>query len=308
MPIPRIVIVGSSNTDMVVQAPRLPRPGETLLGGTFITAAGGKGANQAVAAARLGARVTFVARIGLDALGDQAVAGFQEDGIDTRYMFRDPNAPSGVALILIGEKGENMIVVAPGANARLSVQDIHTANKALLSADILVAQLEVPLDTVEAALSLAQSNGIPTILNPAPAQKLEGPLLQRVTYLTPNETEAGLLTGIEVSDETSGVRAGRALLEMGVEHVIITMGSQGALRVDREQEILIPTVSVNAVVDTTAAGDAFNGALAYAVGSGMDLDRAIWFANCTGAFSVTKMGAQPSMPTMEDLRRWMECP
>lgn len=305
MSIPHIVVVGSSNTDLVVQAPRLPRPGETLLGGTFITAAGGKGANQAVAAARLGARVTFVARVGSDPFGDQAIAGFQEDGIDTRYVFRDPEAPSGVALILVGEKGENMIVVAPGANARLSVEDIHTAEEALLSADVLVAQLEVPLDTIEAALSLAWANRIPTILNPAPAQKLERKLLQKVTYLTPNETEAGLLTKIEVSDEERGMRAGRALLEMGVGHVIVTLGSRGTLRVDREREAVIPTISVSAV-DTTAAGDAFNGALAYAVGSGMDLDHAIRLAHRAGAFSVTKMGAQPSMPTMEDLGRWME--
>jgi ribokinase len=290
---------------MVVQASRLPRPGETLLGGTFITVAGGKGANQAVAAARLGARVTFVARVGSDTLGDQAIAGFQNSGIDTRYVFRDPEAPSGVALILIGEKGENMIVVAPGANARLSVQDIHAAKEALLSADVLVVQLEVPLESIEVALSLARSEGIPTILNPAPAQKLEQSLLQNVTYLTPNETEAALLTDMQISDTGDGVRAGRTLLEMGVGHTIITMGNRGALRVDRVQEILIPTVSVNAV-DTTAAGDAFNGALAYGVGTGMDLDRAIRFANCAGALSVTKMGAQPSMPAIEDLRQWRD--
>lgn len=300
-----IVVVGSSNTDMIVQMERIPRPGETIIGGRFTTAPGGKGANQAVAAARAGGQVTFVAKVGEDVLGEQAVAGFTRDGIDVEFVFRDRAEPSGVALIFVGADGENSIAVASGANARLSKADIKKARSALARSGILVMQLETPLDTVREAAALATRHGVRVILNPAPAQALDDGLLRQVSILTPNETEAELLTGVKVDSDQSAARAASVLMGKGVETVIITLGARGAWVSTPAYSRLIPGFKVKPV-DTTAAGDVFNGALAVALSEEAPLDQAVRFANAAAALSVTKLGAQPSAPKRKSINQFLK--
>lgn len=299
---PRILVVGSSNTDMIARVPRLPRPGETILGGEFITAAGGKGANQAVAAARAGGDVTFIARVGKDMFGERALAGFARDRIKVRFIKRDAHKPSGVALIFVSGSGENSIAVAPGANARLSPADVKRAQTEFKHADVLLTQLETPLPTVIAAVKLAARNRLLTILNPAPAQALPDDLLKHVSILTPNEHEAEWLTGIKVAGETSGIRAAAKLRARGVQTVIITLGARGALVVSGESSYIVPGFKVKPV-DTTAAGDVFNGALALALAEGIDLRAAVHFANAAAAISVTRLGAQPSAPRRSEIEK-----
>ncbi|MCP5524157.1 MAG: ribokinase [Verrucomicrobiales bacterium] len=299
---PGIVVVGSSNTDMILRLPRIPRPGETLLGGEYLTAAGGKGANQAVAAARAGGQVTFVARVGTDSLGDQAVAGFCRERINVDFLRRDPKCPSGVALIFVSAAGENSIGVAPGANGRLAVADVRRARQAIAEADVLLVQLEVPLPVVLAAVAMAHAAGTPVILNPAPAQKLPADLLRRVDVLTPNESEASLLTGVKVKDVAGAGRAARKLRAQGVGTVIVTLGAKGALLVTGEGEVLVPSFPVEPL-DTTAAGDVFNGALAVALGRGHSLVESVRFACAAAALSVTRLGAQPSAPRRGAIQR-----
>ncbi len=301
---PRIVVVGSSNTDMVIQSARIPAPGETILGGRFVMAAGGKGANQAVAAARLGAQVTLIARLGDDVFGRGALANFEKEGISTEFVVVDSSEPSGVALILVDDKGENSIAVAPGANGRLSPDDVLRALPAIEQADVLLLQLEVPLETVEAAAGLAAAAGVKVILNPAPARSLPAPLLRHVYLLTPNETEAELLTGLRVCGEEARRVAACELRQQGVETVIITLGADGAFLSGKDGETVVPTVRITPV-DTTAAGDAFNGALAVALAEGRDLGSAVQFANQAGAFAATRLGAQPSLPTRADLANFV---
>jgi len=298
---PKIVVVGSSNTDMVVKAARIPAPGETVLGGAFVMAAGGKGANQAVAAARLGAEVTLVARLGADPLGDEAIAGYQKDSLLTDLIVRDPDRPTGVALILVDAHGENSITVALGANEALSPDDVERAADRIRAADAVVMQLEVPLAAVERAAAIARAAGVPVILDPAPAPDggLPEALLRNVTFLKPNESEAERLTGISVSDLASAERAARALQELGPRTVIITLGSQGAIVVDEAAVHHVPAYRV-AAVDTTAAGDAFTGAFATAVGAGAALVEAVRRAAAAGALAATRMGAQPSLPTQAE--------
>jgi len=296
----RILVVGSSNTDLIIRVPRLPRPGETVLGGEFSTAAGGKGANQAVAAARAGGRVTFVARIGADGFGDRALANIESNGIDARFVLRNEGAPSGIALITVDERGENSISVASGANALLAAADIERAGEAFAAADILLLQLESPLDAVAAAVREARKRGVPVVLNPAPARDLDDDLLRLVAVLTPNEHEAGLLAGIAVKDERSARDAARRLRDRGPATVVVTLGERGVYAVAPGFEAHVPAFKVEPV-DTTAAGDVFNGALAVALAEKLPLPEALRFAQAAAAISVTRPGAQPSAPTRAEI-------
>ncbi len=295
-----IVVIGSSNTDMIVKVPDIPAPGETILGGEFTTASGGKGANQAVAAARCGGQVKFVANVGRDSFGKQAIENFQADGIDTTHVFEDADAPSGIALIMVSEAGENSIAVALGANDHLNPAAINQLEATISQATILLIQLEIPLATVEKAVDIAHKHGVKVILNPAPAQALSDELLSKVSIITPNESEAMLLTGIEVIGGDSAIESGRALIQRGVDTAIITLGSEGAMIVTADSQQKVPTYPVKAV-DTTAAGDTFNGALAVALSEGMALPDAVQFANAAAALSVTRMGAQPSVPQRREV-------
>ena len=291
----KIVVVGSSNMDLVVKSPRIPAKGETILGGDFIMTPGGKGANQAVAAAKLGAEVYFVAKLGDDIFGRQSLSNFQKVGIKTDYVEQTKEASSGVALITVDQAGDNVIVVAPGANQKLSPEDVKKAQSTIASSGAVAAQLEVPLETVEFAVRLANNAGVPFILDPAPAQKLSEEFLQMVDVLTPNETETEILTGIKVADEDSAQIAAKDLLQRGVKAVILTMGSKGYLLATKDVTEFVPSVKVEAV-DATAAGDAFTGSLAVGLAQGKTLQEAALFANYVAALSVTKMGAQSSMP------------
>lgn len=295
-----IVVIGSSNTDMVVKVDHLPRPGETVLGGEFCMAAGGKGANQAVAAARAGGRVAFVARVGCDSFGEQAVSGFIEDGIDVSHVSRDSAVPSGVALIMVDNSGENSIAVASGANMLLSPADVSSAGDVIGKASVVITQLETPLETVRSSAEAALACGAVFILNPAPARELDDNLLEMVTVITPNETEAELLTGIRVHDAASAQSAAGVLISKGVKTVIITMGKQGAFIMGGDICRHVDGFIVKPV-DTTAAGDVFNGALAVALAEGCHMVDAVHFANAAAAISVTRLGAQPSVPARAEI-------
>ena len=291
----QILVVGSSNTDMVIKAAHLPRPGETILGGTFFMNPGGKGANQAVAIARLGGPVTFICKTGSDIFGHQSQQLFEEEGINTSYVFSDSGNPSGVALITVDEKAENCIVVASGANANLLPSDLEKAEEAIERADLVLMQLEVPMETVCFVADIAWQKGKKVILNPAPAHPLPADLLRHLYLITPNETEAEMITGVKITDESSAGKAARALSGMGVQHVIITLGSKGALIYSNGKAEMVPALKVEAV-DTTAAGDVFNGALTVALSEGRSLKEAARFACKASAISVTRVGAQSSAP------------
>ena len=292
----KVVVVGSSNMDLVVKSERIPSVGETILGGDFIMVPGGKGANQAVAAARLGTEVYFIARLGEDIFAEASLKNFQKVGIKTKYINRTSQAPSGVALIAVDNAGNNLIVVAPGANSLLSVEDVKQAEPDISSSGAVVAQLEIPIETVEFAAELAHKHKVPFILDPAPARDLSPELLQKVDILTPNETEAQMLTDVKVEDEKSARTAAEKLMDSGVCSVIVTMGSTGYLLAQDGSFDFVKAPKVKAV-DSTAAGDAFTGALACGIAAGKSVTEAAAFANCVAAVSVTKMGAQPSMPT-----------
>jgi ribokinase len=297
-----ILVIGSSNTDLIIKMERIPRSGETVLGGEFARAAGGKGANQAVGAARAGGAVTFIGRVGRDNFGESAVAGLAADGINVEHVARDEHHPSGVAFIFVGKQGENSIAVASGANGSLSPADVRKAAKVFAEAAVALVQLEVPLKTVIAAAKLARASGARVILNPAPAQPLPASLLKLVDIITPNETEAEMLTGIPVNDEAGAARAARKLRASGVKHVIITMGVRGAFVSTAAIEQVVPSHKMKAV-DTTAAGDIFNGTLAVALAEGKALLDAVRFASAAAAISVTRLGAQTSAPSRKEIDR-----
>jgi len=299
-----IVVLGSSNTDMILQMAHIPKPGETIIGGKFSMAAGGKGANQAVGAARAGGKVTFIARVGEDMFGEQAVKGFVQDGINVDHVIKDPNAASGVALIFVADDGENSIGVASGANGNLSPADVQAAKDVIASAGTLVMQLETPLETVQAAAEIAAANNVPVILDPAPAQPLPDDILKHVSIMKPNESEAEILTGQKVENEDDAKKAAQALMAHGVKTVLLTMGANGTMIATPEGTELIPSYKVKAV-DSTAAGDVFTGSLSVALSEGKELKEAVKFANAAAALSVTKLGAQPSAPTRQEIEEFI---
>ncbi|HTQ27751.1 MAG TPA: ribokinase [Puia sp.] len=292
---PYLIVVGSSNTDMVAKTERLPAAGETVLSSAFMMAAGGKGANQAVAAARLGAEVVFIARVGEDIFGKQAIASFRQEGIDTDFISIDEEHPSGVALITVDATAENCIVVASGANAHLAPGDVHKASDKIKKASLILMQLEIPIDTVEYVAGLAEANNIPLVLNPAPALVLSDALLKKISVITPNQQEAEMLTGITIIDKSSAEQSARTLAARGPHSVIITLAAQGALLLHKNKFDWIPAPKVIAV-DTTAAGDVFSAALAVGLLEGKEIKSAAEFACAAAALSVTKMGAQTSAP------------
>ena len=291
----KIVVIGSTNTDMVIKTSHLPLPGETILGGEFLMNPGGKGANQAVATSRLGGDVAFISKTGNDIFGEQSVENLRREGVNTENIVVDPENPSGVALITVDSRAENCIVVAPGSNMTLKPDDIDKAIKQIEMADIVLLQLEIPIETVEYAAQIAFRNEKRVILNPAPAQKLSDSILKTIYILTPNETEAEILTGVKVTNTDTAKKAAQILLKKSVEIVIITMGANGAFVHTNSLSELIPAPEVKAV-DTTAAGDTFNGALAVAVSEGFNIREAVQFANKAASIAVTRLGAQTSTP------------
>jgi len=314
---PQILVIGSANTDLIVRTARLPGPGETVLGGDFRIAAGGKGANQAVAASRAGGAVTFIARVGNDVFGVEAIAGYRRDGIETKFIRAARSGSTGVALIVVDRKGENSIAVASGANADLSIGDMRCAADEFSSADLLLIQLESPIKTVGEALRKAARVGLPIILNPAPVPPKLIPLgfYPLIDILTPNVIEAGMLTGISISSR-DGLRkaAGRLLKKMSPpastrnprsRAVLITLGAVGVFVFAEGIETIVPGFKARAV-DTTAAGDVFNGALAVALAEGRPLLEAVRFASAAAAISVTRMGAQPSAPGRAEILRFLK--
>lgn len=292
---PAILVVGSSNTDMVIRAEHLPAPGETILGGVFFMNPGGKGANQAVSAARLGGNVTFICKTGNDIFGRQSVQLFEDEGINTKYLLSDPKNPSGVALITVDNEAENCIVVASGANAELSPSDLQKATQVIQESAIVLMQLEIPLETVNYVAKTAAEANVKVLLNPAPACELSEELLKNVSIITPNKTEAEMISGIQITDMDTAVLAAQAIKDKGVETVILTLGNKGALVLHNGVFTTIPALQVKAI-DTTAAGDVFNGALAVALSEGKTVTEATAFACKAAAISVTRMGAQASAP------------
>lgn len=300
MPSP-IIVIGSSNTDMVVKVSQLPKPGETVLGGDLFMTAGGKGANQAVAAARLGGNVSFVARLGNDIFGKQAHASFGNENMDLSKLSFDESRPSGVALIVVNNGGENSITVAPGANGALRSSHVSDALHDISPPAIVLLQMEIPMDTVASAINLASDKKLQVILNPAPAQRVDKRLLSKLDWITPNETEAEILTGVHVTDVHSARNAAVSLRRSGVRNVVLTLGAKGAFLLTDEFDGMIAAPPASAVVDTTAAGDCFNGALAVALSEGLSAESACRFACCAATLSVARLGAQASMPSREEV-------
>ena len=300
---PRLVVVGSANRDLVVKTDRIPRPGETVIGGAFVTAPGGKGGNQAAAAARLGGDVWFVGRVGLDAFGDALAHEMARASIHTEFLTRDETAPTGVALIGVDAQGQNAIIVAPGANSQVGAGDIEAAAETIASAHAVLLSLEIPMEAVEAAVQTARTSSARVILNPAPVASrdaLPDALLAMVDVLTPNEHEAACLLGLNSLEQTDWSQAAQELRTRGPSTVVITLGAEGCVIADGTGTRVVPAVPVSAV-DTTAAGDCFTGALAVALGEGLSIDDAARFAARAAALSVMRLGAQPSLPTRAEV-------
>jgi ribokinase len=295
----KITVIGSLNMDLVTQTNKIPAPGETVIGGDLLTVPGGKGANQAVAAARLGAEVSMVGRVGNDIFAGQLLDNLTAVSVNHQYVIKDPEAATGIALIVIDTAGENVIVVAPGANGRLSPADIDAAETAIQASDLILLQLEIPLPTVLHAAHLARKHGVRVILNPAPARALPDELLALVDMLIPNESETALLTGLPTTNSTEIEAAAAKLRQSGVGTVILTLGERGALLAGEKGIIHFPPFVPEKVVDTTAAGDGFVGGLATALAEGKSVVAAVPWGNATGSLAVTRMGAQPSLPGRE---------
>ncbi|HKA62248.1 MAG TPA: ribokinase [Methylomirabilota bacterium] len=302
---PRVCVIGSANLDFTVALPRLPRVGETVSAGTLLVNRGGKGANQAVAARRLGAEVRMIGCVGDDDSGSEIRRALREQGIGVDGIATSSEAATGTALIFVDREGRNQIGVAPGANHHLTVEMARAGEDAIAWAEVLVSQLEVPVPVVRWALETARRHDVPTVLNPAPVQELSDELLGLVTYLTPNAGEVAALTGIEVQDLDSGRQAAARLCERGVGTVIITLGEQGALVCDGASAVHFEAFPVEAV-DTTGAGDAFNGALAVGLAAGGSLEQVIPLASAAAALTCTRRGAQDALPDRGDVERFLQ--
>lgn len=297
---PKVVVVGSFNMDLVIKTERRPQKGETLIGEEFGMFIGGKGANQAIAASRLGADVTMIGRLGADLFGDTFFTEFDRENIDTSFVVRDAEVGTGVASPVIDADGDNSIIIVPRANMRLDVEDVERAASKIADADVLLLQLEVPIESSKRAAEIARANGVEIILNPAPACVLPDSFLGLVDILVPNEVETEFLTKVTVADDEGARLAAKVLFEKGLSTIVLTLGNRGALLLTSQRSQLVPAYNVK-VVDTTAAGDAFCGALATALASGDKIENAVAFANATGALAVTVLGAAPSMPTAEQV-------
>jgi ribokinase len=295
-----VVVIGGANTDYLVSGKTLPRPGETVTGEAFQGAIGGKGVNQAVAASRMGARVAFVGRVGNDNRGDQIIEGLDKEGVDTAFITCTDHKPTGVALVMVDEKGEKQILTAPGANHDMRIEDIERAAKVIQTAKVVLMQLEVPLKVLEAALHIARKSGVTTILDPAPAQPLTAAFLKNVDIIRPNANEARILTGIETRTRHAAGRAAQALLNKGAGIAIVQAGDEGNLLVGPDDELWLQHIPVKAV-DATGAGDAFAGTLAAHLALGADLATAAMFANAASAIATTRLGAQAGLPTYEEV-------
>ena len=301
---PKVVVVGSLNMDLAIKAEKQPQAGETVLGEEFGMFTGGKGFNQALAAARLGAEVAMVGRLGADLFGDELMSMLTDDKVDGRFVVRDAEAGTGIASIFIGPEGENRIVVVPRANMRLTVADVERASSCIAAADILLLQLEVPIEASQNAAEIARANDTLVILDPAPAQELPDSFLRLADILTPNELETESLSGVNVSDQKGVEQAAQIIFDKGVPTVVLTLGDRGALLLTADLKKIVPAYRVN-VVDTTAAGDAFCGALATALAQGKTIEDALTFANAAGALAVTVLGAGPAIPTSESITEFL---
>jgi len=300
----KVVVIGSYNTDLTIKTGRIPRPGETVIGGVFTEGGGGKGANQAVAAVRAGADVSFIARVGYDVLGKNGIQRLSGEGIDTRYIVYDADVPTGTAFIVVDEHGENSIVVASGANARLSPDDIVAAHNEIESAAVLLVQLESPIETIRKAIEIAHKKGVTVILNPAPVRPLEQDLLKEIDIITPNKVEAEMLTGIKVTDEASLHAIVKKFFGYGIKNILITLGSKGIFAGYSNTLELIPAFKVCSI-DSTGAGDVFSGSLAAFLSEGMSIEKAVKMANVSASLSVTSLGAQNSAPHRTEIENFI---
>lgn len=301
---PRICVVGSANVDLTFRTPRLPKPGETLAGHAFHLGMGGKGANQAVAAARLGARAALIARVGNDTFGQEALRRYRAEGLDTTFVRQDANSPTGTAAIVVDDSAENCILVVAGANAGLSPEDVRDASAVIQKADFLLCQLETPLEATLEAFRLARAAGVRTVLTPAPVTALPDALLHLCDLCVPNKSEMELLVGRKVDSPDDAQSAARMLRERGVQTVVVTLGSRGALVLDAEGATHLPAVEV-AAVDPTGAGDAFTAALAVWLAEGFSLREAAKQACIVGALTATRLGTQTAFPALAEVKRWM---
>ncbi|MFA7140828.1 MAG: ribokinase [Proteiniphilum sp.] len=296
----KIIVIGSSNTDIMIQTSHLPQPGETVLGYEVQMNQGGKGANQAVAVKRLGGNLVFMTKLGNDYFGEQTLKAFHKEGIKTDYVLVDDHAKTGTAIICVEDSGENAIVVAPGANDLITIQDLEAVLEVMSSEDILLMQLEIPVSTVAFAVQKAFEKGVKVVLNPAPARQIPKSVLRDLYLITPNRIEAELLTGVKINEEQDLATAAQLLSEMGVKNVIITLGDKGCFVKEGERSYRVDAFKKKAV-DTTAAGDTFNGALCVALAEGFDLRQAAIFASEASSISVTRIGAQSSIPYRNEL-------
>lgn len=301
----KILVIGSFMMDLVAKTPRAPREGETIIGHSFSQFTGGKGANQAVAAAKLGSNVTMLGKVGEDSFGDSQINSLKSAGVNTEYVIKDNSDSTGVGFVTLEDNGKNRIIIIPGVNMLLKPSDIIRNEKLIKLSDIIILQLEIPLETVYTAIDIAYEYSKTIIFNPAPAAKINNEYLKKVSYFIPNEIEAKDFTGIDIINKESAKIAAAKLLKMGCQNIVITMGDKGVYFLNiKDEEYFVEGINVN-VIDTTAAGDAFVGAFAFGLGQDLDHYDCLRLANASAALSVTRMGAQPSLPYLNEVRKFM---